>query len=360
MTHASHRTARELHLLHPTSSPRDLADLAGHAHCNRPRAMRTALTLALMSTLALAGCEKAKGKSSGPLGDADLAMLKDLPGGNVALIGGNYMKMQNFMQSSLGALAEDMMDKAGAGKGFKEWMGCFAEQKDLKIAGGIALSSGLEMRLAFKGMTIDQIDKCATRAGYAHTLDPDHKYIEIEVPGGISGTMAQGYLALPDGALYSRQRMQISLIPTVDAATREELESDMNNLKTSNAGNDKALLALAAKADRSQTLWFAGSGKGTIAADKVGDVFGAIDIDGGIKMDVTVDFTDKTLAKQLDEGLDQAKGMKGSLPPDLRGIFDNISLHRSGGEVRIVAKLTDAQLKSLAHMGALAPSRGLD
>lgn len=320
--------------------------------------MRTALTLALASTLALAGCEKAKSTSSGPLGDADLAMLKDLPGGNVALLGGNYMKMQNFMQSSLGALAEDMMDKAGAGKGFKDWMACFAEQKDLKIAGGIALSGGIEMRLAFKGMTIDQLDKCATRAGYTHTLDPDHKYIEIEVPAGLAGAASQGYLALPDGALYSRQRTQLSLIPTVDAATRDELETDMKNLATSNATNDKALLALAAKADRSQTLWFAGTGKGTPVADKVGDVFGAIDIDGGIKMDVTVDFTDKTMAKQLDDGLDQVKKMKGDLPADMRSIFDNISLHRDGGELRIVAKLSDAQLKSLSQLGALG--RGLD
>ena len=130
MNHASHRTARELHLLHPTSAPRDLAHLGGHAHCNRPRAMRTALLLALASSLALAGCEKAhKGQSSGPLGADDIAMFKDLPGGNVALIGGNYMKMQNFMQSSLGKLAEDAMDKAGAGKGFKDWMACFADHE---------------------------------------------------------------------------------------------------------------------------------------------------------------------------------------------------------------------------------------
>ncbi|MBV8757929.1 MAG: hypothetical protein JO257_11655, partial [Deltaproteobacteria bacterium] len=195
-------------------------------------------------------------------------------------------------------------------------------------------------------------------AGFTHTLDPDHKYVEIEVPAGLAGTSAQGYLALPDGTIYNRQRMQLSLIPTVDAATRDELENDAKNLATNNAGNDKALLALAAKADRSQTFWFAGSAKNTPAADKVGDIYGAIDIDGGLKMDVTIGFTDKDLAKQLDEGLDQAKSMKKSLPPDMRDLFDNISLHRDGGQVRIVAKLTDAQLKSLSHMGALGG--GLD
>ena len=322
--------------------------------------MRTALTIALASSLALAGCEKAKTKSSGPLGDADVAMLKDLPGGNVALIGGNYMKMQNFMQSSLGQFAEDAMEKAGAGKGFKDWMACFADHKDLKIAGGVALTAGLEMRLAFRGMTIDQIDACATKAGFTHTLDPDHKYVEIEVPAGLAGTAAQGYLALPDGTVYNRQRMQISLIPTVDAATRDELEQDVKNLSTSNAANDKALVALAAKADRSKSFWFAGSGKGTPVADKLGDIYGALDVDGGLKMDVTIGFTDKTVAKQLEDGLDQVKKMKSSLPADMRDIFDGIDLHRDGGDVRIVAKLTDAQLKSLSHMGALGGGTGLE
>jgi len=317
--------------------------------------MRTLLTLALASSLGLAatGCEKAHHKSSGPLGDDDLAMLRDLPGGNVALIGGNYMKMQNFMQSALGQLAEDAMEKAGAGKGMKDWMQCFADQKDLKVAGGVALQGGLEMRLAFRGMTIDQVDACAKRAGFTHTIDPDHKYVEIEVPGSAGQTFAQGYLALADGTVYNRQRIAISIIPSVDPASRSDLESDARNLSTSNATNDRALLALAAKADRSQTFWFAGSGAHTPAADKVGDIYGSLDIDGGLKADVTVGFTDKSLATQLEQGLEQAKKMSDSLPPDVRSLIKDISLHRDGGSVRIVATLTDTQLKSLSHMGGL-------
>jgi len=313
--------------------------------------MRTLLALALASSLAATGCEKAKTKSSGPLGGDDLAMLRDLPGGNVALIGGNYMKMQNFMQSALGQFAEDALEKAGAGKGFKDWMACFADMKDLKIAGGVALHDGLEMRLAFRGMTIDQIDGCAKRAGFTHTIDPDHKYVEIEVPGAMGQTYSQGYLALADGTVYNRQRIAISIIPTVDPASRSDLETDARNLSTSNATNDKALVALAAKTDRRQTFWFAGSAENTPAADKIGDIYGTLDIDNGLKADITVGFTDKAMAKQLEDGLDQAKKMSDSLPPDVRSLIEDISLHRDGGSVRIVAKLTDAQLKSLTRMG---------
>jgi hypothetical protein len=314
--------------------------------------MRNVLTMALCSTLALTGCEKAKGKSSGPLGDADVALLKDLPGGNVALIGGNYMKMQNFMQSSLGELAESAMEKAtGDAKGFKDWMACFADMKDLKVAGGVAISGEVEMRLVFKGASIEQIDGCAKKAGFTHTLDPDKKYVEIEVPGPGGVTSAQGYLQLADGAIYNRQRLAMGLMPSVESATREDLESDAAKTKTSNAAGDKQLVALAGKADRSQTFWFAGSGKGTPVADKVGDVYGSFDIDSGIKAEVMIGFTDKALANQLEDGLAQAKKMSDSLPPDMRSILDDLSLHRDGSDVRIVAKLSDAQIKSLSKLG---------
>jgi hypothetical protein len=316
--------------------------------------MRTLLMLTLCSTVALAGCEKAKSKSSGPLGDDDIALLKDLPGGNVAIIGGNYMKLQNFMQSSLGKMAEDLMEKTtGDSKGMKEWMACFSEMKSLKVAGGVAITSGMEMRLVFKGMTIEQVDGCAKRAGFAHTLDPDKKYVTIEVPGLGGATYAQGYLQLADGAIYNRQNLALALVPSVDAASRAELEADAEKAKTNNAAGDKQLVALAGKANRSQTFWFAGSGKGTPAADKVGDVYGSFDVDSGLAADVTIGFTDKKLAGQLEEGLEQAKKMSKDLPPDLRGIIDQVSLHRDGDSVRIVAKLSDSQLSALTKMGPL-------
>jgi hypothetical protein len=316
--------------------------------------MRTLLMLTLCSTVALAGCEKAKSKSSGPLGDDDIALLKDLPGGNVAIIGGNYMKLQNFMQSSLGKMAEDLMEKTtGDSKGMKEWMACFSEMKSLKVAGGVAIASGMEMRLVFKGMTIEQVDGCAKRAGFAHTLDPDKKYVTIEVPGLAGATYAQGYLQLADGAIYNRQNLALALVPSVDAASRAELEADAEKAKTNNAAGDKQLVALAGKANRSQTFWFAGSGKGTPAADKVGDVYGSFDVDSGLAADVTIGFTDKKLAGQLEEGLEQAKKMSKDLPPDLRGIIDQVSLHRDGDSVRIVAKLSDSQLSALTKMGPL-------
>jgi hypothetical protein len=342
------RTAPDLHLLQPPSLARGVAHLHGHAHCKPPRTMRNVFTIAVCSTLAVAGCAKASARSSGPLAGADLALLHDLPGGNVALIGGNYMKMQSFMQSSLGQLAQSMM---GDNKGFNDWITCFSNMKDLKVVGGVALADGLEIRLAFKGLTMRDVDACAKQAGFTHTIDPDHKYVEIDVPGPGGMTYSQGYLVLSDGVIYNRQRVEIGLVPSVEPASRADLEADTAKLKSSNAAGDKQLVALAGKTNRSQTMWFAGSAAGTPVADKIGNVYGSFDIDGGIKADVMIGFTDKTLASKLEDSLREAKRMAGALPPDVRGVLDDLSLKRDGDSVRIVARLSDAQIKSLSNLG---------
>jgi hypothetical protein len=177
--------------------------------------------------------------------------------------------------------------------------------------------------------------------------------VTIEVPGLGGATYAQGYLQLADGAIYNRQNLAMGLMPSVESASRSELEADAAKAKTSNAAGDKQLVALAAKANRSQTFWFAGSGKGTPVADKVGDVYGSFDIDSGLAVDVTISFTDGKLAGQLEDGLAQAKKMSKELPPDLRGIIDQVSLHRDGSSVHIAAKVNDSQLSALTKMGPL-------
>lgn len=316
--------------------------------------MRNALLVTILGLSAtLAGCEKAGNKSSGPLAGDDLALLHDLPSGNVALMGGNYMKMQDFMQSTLGKAAQRTMDKlSGGSEGFTKWMQCFAQMKQLRLVGGVAFAGSIDMRLAFKGITLEQVGECAKSAGFSQTLDPDGKYISIAVPV-LGNTVEQGYLLLPDGALYSRQRMKLGFGMKVEPAPRAELEADVANLAKASAADDKPLVALAAKVDRSRTFWFAGSAAGTPAADKVGDAYGTIDIDSGIKMNVTVVFKDTSLATQIESGLAQARKMSDRMPPELRSVLDKVELHRDGGTIRFVASVSDSQLQALTKLGGL-------
>lgn len=316
--------------------------------------MRNALLVTILGlSVAAAGCEKATSKSSGPLGGDDVSLLHDLPGGNIAVMGGNYMKMQDFMQSTLGKLAQRTMTQlSGDAKGFTEWMQCFAEMKQLRMAGGIAFDGNIDMRLAFKGITLKQIEACAQRAGFSHTLDPDGKYVAVSVPV-LADTIEQGYLQLPDGALYSRQRMTLGLGAKIDPATRGELEADAAAAAKTSAADDKALVALAAKVDRNRTVWFAGSAANTPAASKVGDVYGTIDIAGGIKLDVTIGFKDAALASQLEEGLAQARKMADRMPQEVRSLLDKVELKRNGNTIRFVASVSDAQLEALTKLGGL-------
>src|SRR5438105_829479 len=109
----------------------------------------TSRALVLASVLAIAGCEKGT-SGSGALAADDAALLKDLPAGNVALVGGNYMKLQNFMQSSLGKMVRDVGSKVSGNEGMAKWMDCFAKFPKLRLVGGLAVRpKGFEMRMVF-------------------------------------------------------------------------------------------------------------------------------------------------------------------------------------------------------------------
>jgi hypothetical protein len=312
---------------------------------------RIAASTVLACALAVTACEKAGSKASGALDTDDSALLKDLPSGNVALMGGNYMKLQNFMQSSFGKMVRDMGAQVSGNDGTGKWMDCFAKFPKLRLLGGVALrDAGFDIRMVFTGMTASDVAGCAKDAGFKTTSDADGKYVGIEMPSAMM-TVKQGYLQLADGGLYMRTGMTMLGTPSAEGASRAELEADQAKLKTGSAADDKALVELAAKADRSQTFWFAGSANGTAVADKLGEVYGAIDIDGGIKLDVTVQLKDKALADKVEKGLDQVKQMSSALPEELRGAVESIKLKRDGDHLRLSAKISEAQLKALAQMG---------
>jgi hypothetical protein len=313
--------------------------------------MRIASLVACFA-LSVVGCEKDSGpKGSGPLAAADTSLLKDIPGGNVAVFGGNYMKLQNFMQSQTAKMAMDMADKyGGGGETMKKWMACFVEFKDLKLVGGVQLKAGsaFDLRMAFTGMKVADLDGCAKKAGMESTVDPDGKFIAIQIPA-MGQTVAQGYLQLKDGALYSRQSMAMGLVPKFETVSRADLEADAAGGKT--AADDSKLVALAEKADRTQTIWFAGTGEGTPLSAKLGDVFGSFNIENGMQADVTVKLLDSKDASQIEDGLAQAKKMADQLPPNMKGVIDGIKIKRDGGQLRFMMKLSESDLASLMKMG---------
>lgn len=312
---------------------------------------RRSLLSVVFLMLALAACEKAdKGpKGSGDLAAEDKELFKFLPSGATAVFGGNYMKLQEFMTSTLGKATATMMEKYGPG--MTEWMKCFTDLQGLRLAGSANVAGkGLDLRMIFTGMKVDDIAKCATKASYKTTTDPDGKFISVELPPP-AGT--SGYLVAPNGALYMRQSMIISAAPTVTPASRADLEGDLKAAATSNALGDPKTLALIAKADRTKTMWFAGTGAGTTVADKLGELWGSFDMAKGFGMDVTFQLLDGADMDKLENGIAEIKKMADQLPGSMKDAVQSLQFDRKGDHARLAVHLDDKQLADLIKQAGM-------
>lgn len=316
--------------------------------------MRLVSCVFLAGVMAVAACDKGGSapKGSGDLAGGELALFKQLPGGNVALFGGNYMKMQHFMSSTMGkAIAQNLKDEKA-----EKWMACFTQAKDMKVAGGVAIEgSKLTMRVAFTGLKIADIADCAKKSDFNTVVDPDGKFVSIDITtAGV--TVNQGYLALSD-AVYSRTTIAFGFPPSFGSGTRPELEADIAAAGKSNAASDDKLMKLAGKADRTRTFWFAGTADGTPVAAKLGEVYGSVDLDKGLDADVTAQLKDKDMADKISDGLKEAKKHADELPGELKGAINGIDVSRDGDHLRFQVKLTDSQLSSIMSMGAMGGMR---
>jgi hypothetical protein len=312
--------------------------------------MRPVSVLFLAGVMAIAACDKGGGaKGSGDMSSSELSLFKQLPGNNVALFGGNYMKMQHFMSSTMGkAIAANLKDEKA-----EKWMDCFTKAKDMHVAGGVALEgSKLTMRVAFTGLKIADIADCAKKAEFNTVVDPDGKFVSIDITTA-GMTVNQGYLAMPSDALYSRTTIAFGMPPSFGSGTRPELESDLAAAAKSNAGGDDKLLKLLAKVDRNQTFWFAGTADGTPAASKLGELYGSIDLDSGLGADVTAQLKDSDMAEKISDGLKEAKKHADELPGELKGAIQGIDVSRDGDHLRFKMKLSESQLSSLMSMSGM-------
>lgn len=309
---------------------------------------QTASTLLLFTALATTACEKSsEPKGSGALAAADLELFKSLPGSSNLVFGGNYMKLQDFAtNSALGKLASNSLEAQGPG--MKAWIKCFVDRKDMQVAGAVAFTGGkgAELRMVMRGASIKDLEGCAKQASFPSTVAPDGKFLSVEIPSQL-GKQEAGYLQLANGAIYTRQAFTLlDSTASVAQSTRTDLEADISGLKET-AADSARLQGILAKVDRSKTLWFAGSADGTPIADKVGELYGSIEIQPGVAVDVSAELKDTTMVNELEEGIAMAKKQAGQLPADLKSVVEGIKFKRDGNRVRLAARVTDAQLESI-------------
>jgi len=304
--------------------------------------------------LALAACEKdgATPKSSGDLSADDKAQFAVLPSGATAVFGGNYLRLQNFMSSTLGKTTTAILEKYDGPERMAEWTKCFLVNRNLRIAGAanVTGTKGLDLRMVWSGMTLDDVATCAAKGSLKTTLSDDKQFLTVELPAPL-GT--QGYLVTSTGAIYVRQSMVISAALVMTPSSRTDLDADLKVAAASNVLSDTKMMALIAKADRTKTLWFVGSGAGTAAATKLGDVVGSFDIDDGIAVDVSAQVLDDAMLGKLEGGVAELKKMSDQLPGNMKEIVSQLQFSRKGDRARFAIKVNDKQLADLVKQAGM-------
>ena len=302
---------------------------------------------------AAGGCEKSDstGKSvpgmSAPQRSAESVLMHDLPKGNQLLFGGNFLRLQKVLQDSpLGKLAMTMTTQT---PGMVEWQSCFIDGPGLAMMGSVNFADReIEMRYVMSGLDLSGVEACAKRAGFPSTMDPDHKFLAIEVASPM-GTLKVGYLALPDGALITQQGLPLGVaLGKLPATDRASLETLTASLAHGTAADDTELVHALAGLDHDKAMWIVASGAGTPLADKLGLVSGTFDIRDGLALDFTAQLTDRALGDKLESGIAMAKKQAGSLGPDVGAIAENIHVERSGDKVHVTVAVTNPQLKAFA------------
>ncbi len=319
--------------------------------------MRTLGTFVVISAaLALGGCEKDKSglssKQSGTLRQHESSLLHHVPGGNVALFGGNYLRLQDYFQR--GPFAKLMGQMEQMVPGMTAWVECFTEGDASKIQMLGAISyhgDALEMTYVMKGFGIKDIERCAGKAGFASTIDPDGKYIAVKMPNPLVGEQLSGYLQLEDGTLFTRQAMPFPPTGSVTAASRDVMEAAAASAKRSSAVDDDALVAESRLIDRDRAVWFVADLSKTPLGTKVGKVRGWMDIGPGMAMDISVQVLDRDAADKAAEGVAEMKKNIGMVEKhmgaELADIIRAIRFEKKGDRVRFAIKLSDAQMEAL-------------
>ena len=322
--------------------------------------MKTIGFLLCVGLLANAACEKDSGlssKTSGSLESDERALLSHLPSGNLGLFGGNYHRLQAFLQDSPFAKFMGKMEEVSPG--MKSWTSCFVEtgSRSLTMMGAFSYApDGITMRFVMKGFGVDDVKSCAQKAGFPVEVDPDGRFVSIGMPT-LMGQMRSGYLLLDDGSLLTRTAMPMpptAMMPT--PTTRADLEADVAALARGTAVDDANLVAELARIDRERAMWFVADASKTPIGDKIGAMRGWVDFGGGVAMDVSLQIKDKAIADQIARGIPEMKKQADKLGKDVGAVIRNIKFERNGDRLRFAVEITNQQLDRL--MEKMAPFLG--
>lgn len=315
--------------------------------------MRIGVSVLVAASL-LGGCEKAGPKASGKLTDDEATLMAKLPNNFGLAFGGNLPRLQGHLAKS------PLMKFARATESFdgnNAWQDCLGKKDFKNMLGVVDVRSGFELRMMMTGLDIDDLESCAKESKLPSKVDSDRKFITIEI-GTEAGKTKMPYLVLDDGAIYGRFKLGLGslLDPQFEEPSRAKMETDIAAAKTDNATMNAALIATMEKADRQKGVWFAGSAKDTLIGDQVHEMFGTMDLEGGLEIDATVEMASSSVTKKVMDSVEQARDAGGMLGSEIKRVIDALEVKRDGDRVRFTLKVSNKQLEAV--FDKLAPMMG--
>lgn len=319
--------------------------------------MRIGLGAVVAVSLFAGGCEKAGPKASGKLTDDEASLMSRLPNKVGLAFGGNLPRLQAHLAKSPLMKFSRAMETA---KGQNDWQDCLGEKKFKQMIGVVDVRSGFEMRFLMTGLGMEDLEDCAKQAKIEHKVDSDRKFIIIEAETE-AGKAKLPYLLLDDGAIYGRFKVGMSMLtPKFEEPSRATMEADITAAKSDSAVNNDKLIATMEKADRQKGVWFAGSAEGTMIGDQVHEMFGTLDLEGGLEIEATVEFADPKLSAKVMDSVEQARDAGGMLGSDIKRVIDALEVKKDGDRIRFGLKVTNAQLDSVFDkLAPMMPGGGM-
>lgn len=315
--------------------------------------------VAVAAVVLAGGCEKAGPDASGKLNDDETSLMSRLPSDASIAFGGNLPRLQKHLAESpimrLARIGEDTF------AGQTAWQDCLGDKPFKNMLGTIDVRSGFELRFLMTGLDMDDLVECAKQAKLPYQLDKDRKFIALEIESSMFQTTLP-YLVLDDGAIYSKFSigMGSGLTPKFNDSSRARMEADLVDTKKTSATDNKALLATMEKADRKKGMWFAGSAKGTLVGDQVHELYGTLDLEKGLALDVMVEMANTRVADGVMDSIDQARSAAGFLGQEVKKVLDALDVKRDGDRIRFKLEVSNAQLDGLfAKLGSMGMAPGL-
>jgi hypothetical protein len=280
--------------------------------------------------------------------------MSRLPNKFGVAFGGNLPRLQKHLAKS------PLMKFSRAAESFSgstEWQDCLGDKNFKHMLGVVDVRSGFELRFVMTGLDIEDLEGCAKQAKLGHKVDSDRKFITIDIEAAGMKTKLP-YLVLADRAIYARYAFGIGprATPNFEEPSRAKMEADIEDAKQDNATHNTKLLASMEKADRNKGMWFAGSAEGTLIGDQVHELYGALDLEGGLEIDATVEMANSATAKQVTDAVGQLRDAGGLLGPEVKKVINALEVKRDGDRMRFTLKVSDSELDAVFEK--LAPMMG--